>query len=31
MEEAPPKSLGFCHHAPEALARWQQIEKMVTG
>ncbi len=22
-EEAPPKSLGFCHHAPEVLARWQ--------
>ncbi len=22
-EEAPPKSLSFCHHAPEALARWQ--------
>ncbi len=23
MEEAPPQSLSFCHHAPEALARWQ--------
>ncbi len=23
-EEAPPKSLSFCHHAPEALTRWQQ-------
>ncbi len=22
-EEAPPKSLSFHHHAPEALARWQ--------
>ncbi len=22
-EEAPPQSLSFCHHAPEALARWQ--------
>ncbi len=22
-EEAPPKSLSFYHHAPEALARWQ--------
>ncbi len=30
-EEAPPQSLSFCHHAPEALARWQWNEKMVTG
>ncbi len=30
-EEAPPQSLSFCHHAPEALARWQSTEKMVTG
>ncbi len=30
-EEAPPQSLSFCHHAPEALARWQYNEKMVTG
>ncbi len=22
-EEAPPQSLSFCHHAPEALAKWQ--------
>ncbi len=22
-EEAPPQSLSFCRHAPEALARWQ--------
>ncbi len=22
-EEAPPQSLSFCHHAPEAPARWQ--------
>ncbi len=22
-EEAPPKSLSFCHHAPVAFARWQ--------
>ncbi len=22
-EEAPPQSLSFCHHAPEALAGWQ--------
>ncbi len=22
-EEAPPKSISFCHHAPEKLARWQ--------
>ncbi len=22
-EEALPQSLSFCHHAPEALARWQ--------
>ncbi len=22
-DEAPPQSLSFCHHAPEALARWQ--------
>ncbi len=25
------RSLSFCHHAPEALARWQQSEKTVTG
>ncbi len=24
-------SLSFCHHAPVALARWQQNEKTVTG
>ena len=29
-EEAPPKSLGFCHQATEALTRWQQNEKRVT-
>ncbi len=29
-EEAPPQSLSFCHHAPEALARWQQNEETVT-
>ncbi len=29
--EAPPKSLSFCHHAPEALARWQYNEEMFTG
>ncbi len=23
VEEAPPQSLSFCHHAPEVLARWQ--------
>ncbi len=22
-EEAPPQSHSFCHHVPEALARWQ--------
>ncbi len=22
-EETPPQSFSFCHHAPEALARWQ--------
>ncbi len=27
---APPQSLSFCHHAPVALARWQQNEKTVT-
>ncbi len=26
-EEAPPKSLSFCHHAQVALARWEQNEK----
>ncbi len=31
MEEAPPQSLSFCHHAPEALARWQLNEETVTG
>ncbi len=25
-EEAPPKSLSFCHQAAEALTRWQQSE-----
>ncbi len=29
-KEAPPKSLSFCHHAMEALTRWQQNEKTVT-
>ncbi len=29
-EEAPPKSLSFCHQAAEALTRWQQSEKTVT-
>ncbi len=28
-EEAPPKSLSFCHQAAEALTRWQQSEKTV--
>ncbi len=22
-KNSPPQSLSFCHHAPEALARWQ--------
>ncbi len=30
-EETPPKSLSFCHQAAEALTRWQQSEKTVTG
>ncbi len=29
-EEAPPKSLSFCHQAAEALTRWQHSEKTVT-
>ncbi len=29
-EEAPPKSLSFCHQAAEALTRWQHGEKTVT-
>ncbi len=29
-EETPPESISFCHHAPEALTRWQQSEKTVT-
>ncbi len=30
-EETPPKSLSFCHRAAEALTRWQQSEKTVSG
>ncbi len=30
-EETPPESLSFCHQAAEALTRWQQSEKTVTG
>ncbi len=30
-EEAPPQSLSFCHPDPEALARWQWNEEMITG
>ncbi len=30
-EETPPKFLSFCHQAAEALTRWQQSEKTVTG
>ncbi len=28
-EETPPKSLGFCHQAAEALTRWQHSEETV--
>ncbi len=31
LEEETPKSLRFCHQAAEALTRWQQSEKTVTG
>ncbi len=29
-EETPPKSLGFCHQAAEALTRWQHSEETVS-
>ncbi len=30
-KEAPPQSLSFCHHAPEALARCSEIKKWLPG
>ncbi len=29
-EEAPPQSLSHCHHAPEALARWQGYFRIIS-